>query len=593
MKHLTLLIALLLIVSAHKALAQTPPPVMAPGQEGHGADALSVGGALEIWDRVEHDKSFKPAKEKPYLNHLKPRLERFKQLFRRGGILLSQKFDRGIDPQWYFVKPKMKLKDIKDEGASPLVLMFKDNEGKKHQLAANKGTVVYFDKEVHDQLSELSQAWSYMHEALISAIGVEFVKDGAQIRELTSLFMNEDFLGYTADELSKSILAIVGNKESELYKELKLDISGSSSEILPKGWFDFSRNAQGKPVSSCLEATDQCVFKNKTTGLYWSGVAPKSGKNLNWKAAQEACKSLKNWGGFSDWRLPSSEEMKKTKTAEFTAIVAKNKFFGPNTQITWSETPHQTDSARAMATDMRNGSEDDFDIEDELEWRCVRSDTAKYWTDMSYLLNGEELKYSSCHRKNAFCRLKDRNSGILWSQLSPNQKATTAKTSYLPAESACASLKAAGGVAWRIPTLEEVVDAHSRGITNAFGRYSDPTGLLSELSIWTNKRISRSVKTDFLRSVYSFSTAKETQIPMQFYNYGYSFEEKLTESGDFVSEYHYLCVQTSFSNLGPDDDGDGIPDKFDKCPKTEAGVVVVPEGSDAGCSKQQLEEKKK
>ena len=65
--------------------------------------------------------------------------------------------------------------------------------------------------------------------------------------------------------------------------------------------------------SSCDAATDDCIMKDKITGLMWSESYPVTGvaaslTTLSWQKAIQHCNNL-SFGGFTGWRLATQKEL--------------------------------------------------------------------------------------------------------------------------------------------------------------------------------------------------------------------------------------------------------------------------------------------
>lgn len=53
-------------------------------------------------------------------------------------------------------------------------------------------------------------------------------------------------------------------------------------------------------------AAGERVFVDEQTGLMWQGQD--NGSDISWPAAKDYCQDL-NYAGFSDWRMPTQEEL--------------------------------------------------------------------------------------------------------------------------------------------------------------------------------------------------------------------------------------------------------------------------------------------
>jgi hypothetical protein len=63
----------------------------------------------------------------------------------------------------------------------------------------------------------------------------------------------------------------------------------------------------------CDSNTDDCIFYDRITQLYWSEANASSGSapattGVSWSTAVTACDGL-SFGGFTDWRLPTQADL--------------------------------------------------------------------------------------------------------------------------------------------------------------------------------------------------------------------------------------------------------------------------------------------
>ena len=82
---------------------------------------------------------------------------------------------------------------------------------------------------------------------------------------------------------------------------------GSDTDCNYSNWQDLTADG------TCDAAADNCIMKDRITGLTWSesypvlGVASAS-TTLSWQKAIQHCNNL-SWGGFSGWRLATQKEL--------------------------------------------------------------------------------------------------------------------------------------------------------------------------------------------------------------------------------------------------------------------------------------------
>ena len=86
---------------------------------------------------------------------------------------------------------------------------------------------------------------------------------------------------------------------------------------LPLGWTsatycDHTDWTDVTPDGACDSAADDCMMKDKISGLYWSESYPVTGAapattGQDWSSAVQQCDNL-IYGGYSDWRMPTQNE---------------------------------------------------------------------------------------------------------------------------------------------------------------------------------------------------------------------------------------------------------------------------------------------
>ena len=104
-------------------------------------------------------------------------------------------------------------------------------------------------------------------------------------------------------------------------------------------WTDYSTTEDGFSPSLCTDKNQQCVFLYKKGGEVTSvtvreGVSGTS-ELRNLAAADAACKSLKNWGGYSDWRLPTFDELQQISES-LIPLFEKYNFINSGAHFFWT-----------------------------------------------------------------------------------------------------------------------------------------------------------------------------------------------------------------------------------------------------------------
>ena len=127
-----------------------------------------------------------------------------------------------------------------------------------------------------------------------------------------------------------------------------LTVIAAAEEEKPKSvdqlWEDYSTAEDGFSPHLCTDANQQCVFLSHDAleGLRVTSVTVRQGVSgtselRNFAAADAACRSLKNWGGHSDWHLPSFFEL-LTLRKNLLALFQKYPFLNSGTHYFWTDT---------------------------------------------------------------------------------------------------------------------------------------------------------------------------------------------------------------------------------------------------------------
>ncbi|MBI1859776.1 MAG: DUF1566 domain-containing protein [Deltaproteobacteria bacterium] len=421
------------------------------GSGSHGGDVFEVGGATRVFDVLEYEKEFTPTEVAVYAQLIAPQIAELKKKLPRAGRHLEAAFIRGIKPRWYFVK--YKLKEIHDEGASYLVLSFQ-----KTQIAVNSGRVVQISQDLFDKLEARDSAYLLMHEAVISAIGVDLVRDGSEVRSLAALFMHKNLKNFSTKDLVEEILTIVDEPKSKLQELAALDGGKSSVSATSAAFEDQSTLNDGKTPSSCLDDTNHCVFKDVKTGVYWGPLS----EAKTWSEAVKHCQSLNPYGGFKDWRLPQVNELKELAgQSELADLYDSNSHWGTLAGAIWSQTTYPDDRTRAVSYDLQFKSMSNHAKEATgLSFRCVRSNIDQRWKDVSYNSGGTDR--IACTGPLDQCAFLETRTGLTWSHTTPAYRTSnTLSMTYEGATSACNHLNSygprgfAGQQKWRLPSLAE------------------------------------------------------------------------------------------------------------------------------------------
>ena len=125
---------------------------------------------------------------------------------------------------------------------------------------------------------------------------------------------------------------------------------------------------------TCNAAADNCIMKDRITGLTWSesypvpGVAAAS-TTLSWQKAIQHCNNL-SWGGFSGWRLATQKELMEAyihgiRDVGYNGVGTirgggsnsnNDQFISDTDNFFWSASMRSNVLAHAWFTDLTNGS---------------------------------------------------------------------------------------------------------------------------------------------------------------------------------------------------------------------------------------------
>lgn len=543
------------------------------GHESKGGDGFEIGGAVKLFDTLEHDQPFTPSDLPEYKKFIEPQFIILRSKLPRTAQYIQGFLTRGIRPRWYFVK--YSLREVKDESQSSLVLTYN-----KVQVASNDGVAVQIEKSLRDKMEEIERAWLLTHEAFWSA--ADLSGDARSVRNLTSLLFHDKLKIFTAEDIAAEIRRSIpaeGPKGSKLRQALRLDLGEEVLKVpeelrdLEKRWKNLSLMSDGVTPSECVDETDQCVFLDQATSLYWSAKSPTGDGILDFSDAEEGCRSLKSWGGYSDWSLPSFNEMLSSKTAkgdsssgkmlifDVTKLVPR---FGLFNAFYWTATAHETKEQTHFAFNLQANQHRAVEDAALLSWRCVRSNLSA-WQDVSRKSDGETL--TVCKEKSDECAFLDKKNDMIWMEQS---KAT--RTRDMTSADACPKRWAGMDGGWKTPSGKEVRDALDAGLGRLALRYDafapEPFGT------FTYRGEGRGA------GLYSEVFGRDSIY------WGHYLSDT---SWHCVRPLHYQPPADPKPKIGTivDSDGDGVLDHEDICPRTRKGSVIHREGQFKGCAQGQ------
>lgn len=116
---------------------------------------------------------------------------------------------------------------------------------------------------------------------------------------------------------------------------------------------------------------EDCVL-DASTGLMWSRENVPGGR-MNWAKAKEACAALK-LGGFTDWRLPTIQELLTLVDYERHEPAINTDFFACESSWYWTSTPAHSSPGDCAWYVLFNGGDSDWASQGSDRYvRAVRS----------------------------------------------------------------------------------------------------------------------------------------------------------------------------------------------------------------------------
>jgi len=201
------------------------------------------------------------------------------------------------------------------------------------------------------------------------------------------------------------------------------------------------------------DATSWVMIRNNVTGLIWEvktddGSVHDKDNNYNWQDAQDIFiteVNVSNFGGFSDWRLPTVKELVSILNRD-TYWPAINTYFFPNTPTEsygtyfWSSTIDAIDTSKAWCVSFAYGianSRDKSDYPSHVHYK-VRAVRGKQPETLDHLIiNGDGT-------------VTDTSTGMMWQQESIDAMIWKEALAY------CENLSLAGYNDWRLPNVNEL-----------------------------------------------------------------------------------------------------------------------------------------
>ena len=219
-------------------------------------------------------------------------------------------------------------------------------------------------------------------------------------------------------------------------------------------------------------ATSWTMVKDNVTGLIWEMKTNKDGVknygdphdadntypgyNSNIKALNDA-----NYGGFSDWRIPTTKEQKYIVKfcVPYPGPTIDSVYF-PNTVSSyyWSATLVADFTILAWVVDFNDGDDDYLFIEESCYDRAVRGGQSGLSVDSMNgsfdTWNGESMDNTNNagnYTDNGDGTITDSSTGLIWQQTGPSDSMIWEK-----ALAYCEGLNLGGFSDWRLPTIKEL-----------------------------------------------------------------------------------------------------------------------------------------
>lgn len=142
------------------------------------------------------------------------------------------------------------------------------------------------------------------------------------------------------------------------FTTMAVNIASGYEVVIDKTLGDFTRNNENQTVDDL------------TTGLMWQDDESAETVTKNWEEAKGYCQNL-NFAGYSDWRLPTIDELKSIVDTNNTPAI-KKEFKNSVSTTYWSSTPNADISSYAWFVRFYNGDDDTYVKYNDHYVRCVR-----------------------------------------------------------------------------------------------------------------------------------------------------------------------------------------------------------------------------
>ena len=298
------------------------------GVVNNGGDSVTVGDTVKMFDEIECSDAFSPdLSTDPAISEafhiISTRLTTVQTKLPTTGTYLRSVFSSGT-ALWCFVNAE--LKEVADEGPTSLVVSFEHQ-----QIAVNQRGVIKIRADLWQQMNATSRATLLVHEALWTAVGPEYLWSGAQIRQLTNLFMAPSLANFTAGNLGRFIKQFIGDRgaSSKLVGLVDYDLTSAGgltnylvAEVVGSRSVDTvitikqaGHAMNGKRLTALNpNPLFPYVWMSRDHQL-WTDIGLTPGSNnsvkMNWqlvKSVSSLCDRM-YYGVESGWRLPTTKEL--------------------------------------------------------------------------------------------------------------------------------------------------------------------------------------------------------------------------------------------------------------------------------------------
>ena len=190
------------------------------------------------------------------------------------------------------------------------------------------------------------------------------------------------------------------------------------------------------------------IVTDHITGLQWQDDTNATALHENWATADTFCSNL-TLGGFTDWRLPTVDELmyiddhNATIESPFAHVISSNY---------WSSTPYVSDNTKSWYVRFGYGYAAKTSKTNSCYIRCVRGETADR---PSYV------------RDSMTGIVTDRYTGLQWQDDYSDNGGNVKTTSWTDAIDYCEALTLDGYNDWRLPNFNELFYLADRGRENS------------------------------------------------------------------------------------------------------------------------------